>query len=181
MREYALTQEESQEIYDILFGDENSGDKVENDEPAQSTSSRIDNAEGDTGDASHDAVPEHGDASHDDVHERGDDGEVQQKPTKKRRLTLNQMTPESKKIELERRAQAKRDNSNLWHAKWVSKGVPKLPEDKKNDHPDAPDVPEAEAAGPAAPDLPGADTELTVENVLANEGLRSDMRKVRAI
>lgn len=91
------------------------------------------------------------------------------------------MTPESKQKEIERRAQAKRDNSNLWHAKWVSKGVPKKQED-----PGAPHVPEAEVAGPAgpaAPENPGDvnDMELTVDNVLANEGLRSDMRKVRAM
>ena len=164
-----------EEVFDILqkpLSDYEPADTIQEpqkDEPAQPAPSRDGDTEGDNGDTSQDAVDQHGDAA------------KQGQPEKKRRLTLNQMTPESKQKEIERRAQAKRDNSNLWHAKWVSKGVPKKQED-----PGAPHVPEAEVAGPAgpaAPENPGDvnDMELTVDNVLANEGLRSDMRKVRAM
>lgn len=40
----------------------------------------------------------------------------------KRKVTLNDMTPNSKAKEIERRKQAKRDNSNLWHKKCFSRG-----------------------------------------------------------
>ena len=150
------------------------------DEPGVPDSSTGDNtgaSQRDAVDQSDDGADAEGEPPDDQPGDRPDgaDEAEKNKPQKKRaRITLNQMTPESKKNELERRAQAKRDNSNRWHAKWISKGVPKDPALPSDPQPAAP-------AAPAAPQSPVDDVELTVENVLANEGLRSDMRKVRAI
>ena len=42
-----------------------------------------------------------------------------------KRKFLKDMTPNSKEAEIERRKQAKRVNSNKWHATWASKGSEK--------------------------------------------------------
>ena len=40
-------------------------------------------------------------------------------PPRKKRVYLKNLTPNSKEVELERRKQAKRDNSNRWHSKGM--------------------------------------------------------------
>ena len=55
-------------------------------------------------------------------------------PPRKKRVYLKNLTPNSKEVELERRKQAKRDNSNRWHSKWQSAGVPKECEEPNQDH-----------------------------------------------
>eukprot|EP00435_Cladocopium_sp_Y103_P041238 s204_g11.t1 len=54
-----------------------------------------------------------------------DKQEVAEPAPKKKRVYLRDLTPKSKEVEVERRKQAKRDNSNKWHSEWASKGVPK--------------------------------------------------------
>lgn len=138
------------------------------------------------GDASHG-----GDAAGDDSHggdappsPAGDDshgpaeGDLPPKSPqepKKKRVFLKDMTPNSKEVELERRKQAKRDNSNKWHSKWASKGVRKNVDECGGEEPSSSAAPAA-AADPAEPedDVFRPDAELLLDAV------SGDMRKVRA-
>ena len=103
---------------------------------------------------------------------------------KKKRTYLRDLTPNSKERELERRKQAKRDNSSKWHSTWVSKGI------KKNvDESDEGGEPSASAAAPAAPsaapvppkpDEPEEGGVFKPDDELLLEAVSSDMRSVRA-
>ena len=67
-----------------------------------------------------------------------------------KRKFLKDMTPNSKEAEIERRKQAKRVNSNKWHATWASKGVRK--EECEPAQPaDRPVEPPGPAPGPVQP------------------------------
>eukprot|EP00435_Cladocopium_sp_Y103_P070010 s293_g34.t1 len=76
--------------------------------------------------------PQEEDAQADVAPPAPDAGEAK-RPSK--RVYLRDLTPNSKEVEIERRKQAKRDNSNLWHARWQSAGVPKGESEEQNqDH-----------------------------------------------
>lgn len=99
----------------------------------------------------------------------------------RKRVLLRDLTPNSKEVEIERRKQAKRDNSNQWHAKWASKGVPKeegVPAQagEPAQPVDPPVVPEA--PGPAAPveELDG----FKPDPEILHKAVQNDMRSVRA-
>ena len=103
---------------------------------------------------------------------------------KKKRTYLRDLTPNSKEKELERRKQAKRDNSSKWHSTWVSKGIK-----KSVDESDEGGEPSASAAAPAAPsaapvppkpDEPEEGGVFKPDAELLLEAVSSDMRSVRA-
>ena len=64
------------------------------------------------------------------------------------------MTPESKAREKQRRIDQHRANSNKWHSKWASKGVPKQPQAADGMSRSAGSAGNAEAAGRARPEQP---------------------------
>lgn len=126
----------------------------------------------------HDDVETPGE-KHDDVENRHDDGAAadpptdESKPSKtKKRVFLKDLTPNSKEVEIERRKQAKRDQSNVWHAKWESKGVPK--ESNKSEP-----EPSTESIVPN-PEPEVEDVEFKVSPELLEEAVTSDMRTVRS-
>ena len=126
----------------------------------------------------HDDVETPGE-KHDDVENRHDDGAAadpptdESKPSKtKKRVFLKDLTPNSKEVEIERRKQAKRDQSNVWHAKWESKGVPK--ESNKSEP-----EPSTESTVPN-PEPEVEDVEFKVSPELLEVAVTSDMRTVRS-
>ena len=135
------------------------------------------------------------------VAEEAPAGSNESRPRKKR-VYLKDLTPNSKEVELERRKQAKRDNSSRWHLKWQSAGVPKECDEQNQDHqeeePNEPHREEQPNEQPQEPpddgvdgargdgddqmveDLPGGgDTFKPNEFLVLEASVCQDMRKVR--
>ena len=120
--------------------------------------------------------------------QEGSGQKPERKKSNRKRIFLKDMTPESKQIEIERRKQLKRDNSNLWHAKWHSKGVPKndqeaaaqpeVPAEGHEAEPPEVQVEGHEAVAPATDD--GNNETFKPDEGLVTFGITGDMRKVRA-
>lgn len=106
-----------------------------------------------------------------------DEQDVAEEPApKKKRVYLNQLTPNAKEQELERRKQANRDNSKKWHATWVSKGIPKS---AGNDEVEAATHDEGPSAGSTDHPEPPQGTIFQPDQELMDMAQSNDMRKVR--
>ena len=103
-----------------------------------------------------------------------DEQPADEKPDKKKRPFLKDMTPNSKAAELERRKQLKRDSSLAWHKSWKSKGVPKDAAPPQN----AEDPPAEEPKDPVAP--PIEDDGFQADPEILGKAIKSDMRSVRS-
>ena len=103
---------------------------------------------------------------------------------KKKRVFLKDMTPRSREVELERRKQAKRDNSNKWHSTWVSKGVPKNVDESGGGEPSSSAAAAAPAAAPVTPKPdepePEDDHVFRPDAELLLDAVSADLRSVRA-
>ena len=131
-------------------------------------------ADGYMDDAQHEAARSTGDRQMADL--KGNDGEklLEEKP--KKRVFLKDMTPNSKEQELERRKQVKRDNSNAWHQKWTSKGVPREPQNDEQ----VGDTHQDEPAGSHEEPPPQEADGFKVDPEILNKAIKTDMRSVRS-
>ena len=120
--------------------------------------------------------------------ERADGPSPPEQKQPRKRLFLKDLTPNSKEVEIERRKQAKRDQSSQWHTKWASKGVPK--QDGSEDVQQAELAQAGEPAQPVAPPVapeapaPAAPVEeldgFKVDPEILQKAIQNDMRSVRA-
>ena len=114
-----------------------------------------------------------------------DAGHNDSQPPRRKRF-LRDMTEEEKAVEMERRKKKARENSKVWHEKWVSKGVLKAPAGSRDGGGDAREKPDHELApeeppkddGPGDENQPDA-TVFVPDKDLLDAVISGDLRKTR--
>ena len=112
-------------------------------------------------------------------------GHNDSQPPRRKRF-LRDMTEEEKAVEMERRKQKARENSKVWHEKWVSKGVLKAPAGSRDGEGDAREKPDHELPPEEPPkdDDPGDENQPDVtvfvpDKDLLDAAISGDLRKTR--